>query len=83
MTPMFEVNREEVPSASPMMTATNRAIVASFIVCPREDSNLNYQIRNLASYPLNDRGDAGILASDLENRKRPSEPQVPLENLHE
>ena len=24
--------------------------------CPREESNLNYKIRNLASYPLNDKG---------------------------
>lgn len=25
-------------------------------MCPREESNLNYKIRNLASYPLNDEG---------------------------
>ena len=25
-------------------------------LCLRGDSNLNYEIRNLASYPLNDRG---------------------------
>ncbi len=24
--------------------------------CPREESNLDYKIRNLASYPLNDEG---------------------------
>ena len=23
-------------------------------VCPREESNLHYKVRNLASYPLND-----------------------------
>ena len=23
-------------------------------MCPREESNLNYEIRNLVSYPLND-----------------------------
>ncbi len=29
----------------------------SFVcVCPREESNLNQQIRNLPSYPLNDEG---------------------------
>ena len=26
------------------------------IWCPREESNLDYKIRNLASYPLNDGG---------------------------
>jgi hypothetical protein len=25
-------------------------------VCPREESNFDYKIRNLASYPLNDEG---------------------------
>lgn len=25
-------------------------------LCPREESNLDYKIRNLASYPLNDEG---------------------------
>jgi hypothetical protein len=25
-------------------------------MCPREESNLDYKIRNLASYPLNDEG---------------------------
>ncbi len=24
--------------------------------CPREESNLNYKLRKLASYPLNDEG---------------------------
>ena len=27
-----------------------------FVLCPREESNLDYKIRNLASYPLNDKG---------------------------
>lgn len=27
-----------------------------FVVCPCEDSNLDYGIRNPASYPLNDKG---------------------------
>ena len=26
------------------------------LLCPREESNLDYKIRNLASYPLNDKG---------------------------
>jgi len=30
--------------------------MAIFDLCPREESNLNYKIRNLASYPLNDEG---------------------------
>lgn len=29
-----------------------------FMLCPREESNLDYKIRNLASYPLNDKGKA-------------------------
>ena len=32
------------------------------IVCPREESNFDYKIRNLASYPLNDEG--------MENKRR-------------
>ena len=30
-------------------------------LCPREESNLDYKIRNLASYPLNDEGNARIV----------------------
>ncbi len=32
-----------------------------FVLCPREESNLYYEIRNLASYPLNDEGFAWIV----------------------
>ena len=31
-------------------------------VSPREESNLYYEIRNLASYPLNDEGIIGVRA---------------------
>ena len=34
-------------------------------MCPREESNLNYKIRNLASYPLNDEGSSRVAASAL------------------
>jgi hypothetical protein len=32
-------------------------------VCPREESNFDYKIRNLASYPLNDEGEENSLNS--------------------
>ena len=35
--------------------------------CPREESNLYYKIRNLASYPLNDEGSAAILSRVFKN----------------
>ena len=31
-------------------------MLSSFCSCPREESNLDYKIRNLASCPLNDEG---------------------------
>ena len=36
--------------------------MAKSILCPREESNFYYEIRNLASYPLNDEGNHPTLA---------------------
>ena len=40
--------------------AHGRGARRCFCVCPREESNLYYKIRNLASYPLNDEGRSSL-----------------------
>ncbi len=34
--------------------STKKPLLGLFFLCTREESNFNYKIRNLVSYPLND-----------------------------
>lgn len=43
-------------------------VMPGFVLCSREESNLNFKIRNLMSYPLNDgsgQGECTIISSRI------------------
>ena len=49
----------KIPAVDPLFSSIPRSDTKKShkaILCPREESNLNCKIRNLASYPLNDEG---------------------------
>ena len=60
-------------SSIPRRTSPRRAQGHSFSLCsslcPREESNLDHELRKLASYPLNDGGNTFLTVSEPEPRR--------------
>jgi hypothetical protein len=56
---IMKAKKLSIDANEPFKILATRQSISSW--CPREESNLDYKIRNLASYPLNDEGICGHL----------------------
>jgi hypothetical protein len=61
--------------------STSEPMTYGRVECPREESNLDYKIRNLASYPLNDEGVSSLRSILYQRRIFKLKPQQTLQGI--